>query len=64
MSNLEKECFSKSAELWNNIMDLDKKEVLRNDDKQDVLFHIHAIQNIILARSAFRELNNGLNVPA
>lgn len=39
-----KESLNKSGELWNSILKID----LPNDfDEKDVLFHIHAIQNIL-----------------
>ena len=39
-----KESLNKSAELWNSMLEIK----LKNDfDQKDLLFHIHAIQNIL-----------------
>lgn len=42
--NQIKDSLKKSGELWNSILKID----LCNDfDQKDILFHIHAIQNIL-----------------
>lgn len=45
---------NKSAELWNEFLKLEK---IHPHDIPDFQFHLHALQNIILSRSGYRELN-------
>lgn len=49
----EKEVLNISADLWNSCLTL---PIQHKDDIPDIRFHIHAIQNIILGRSAQRVL--------
>ncbi|WP_299087775.1 hypothetical protein [uncultured Bacteroides sp.] len=51
MNEEEKNAISASAELWNAFM---KLEQYHPDDIKNVLFHIHAIQSIIMSREAVR----------
>ena len=51
MNEEEKRAITASAELWNAFM---KLEQYHPDDVQDVRFHIHAIQAIIMSREAVR----------
>ncbi len=51
MNEDEKRAIEASAELWNAFVKLEK---YHPDDIQDVKFHIHAIQNIIMSRVAVR----------
>lgn len=51
MNEEEKKAIAASAELWNAFMKLEK---YHPDDVQDVRFHIHAIQTIIMSREAVR----------
>lgn len=51
MNEEEKRAIAASAELWNAFMKLEK---YHPDDVQDVRFHIHAIQAIIMSREAVR----------
>ena len=49
-----------SADLWNEFRLLPE---LHADDTRDFRFHIHAIQNIILSRSAYREIHPEIKQP-
>lgn len=51
MNEEEKNAIAASAELWNAFLKLEK---YHPDDVQDVRFHIHAIQAIIMSREAVR----------
>lgn len=51
MNENEKNAIAASAELWNAFL---KLEQYHPDDVQDVRFHIHAIQSIIMQREAIR----------
>lgn len=42
-----------STDLWNEFLKLPKTY---DDEVHDFRFHIHALQNIILARTGFREM--------
>jgi hypothetical protein len=57
LNALEIEALEKSKDLWNALVLLEKKHP---DDLNDLRFHIHAIQNIILARPwlCIKKLNN------
>lgn len=52
MTPEEREILHDAGELWNKFILLPPEHP---DDQNDVRFHVHAIQNIILARSAMRE---------
>lgn len=51
----EKKVMDITADLSNEFKKLPQ---LHPDDIKDFNFHLHAIQNIILCRSAYRVLNN------
>lgn len=51
MNDEEKKVITASAELWNAFLKLEK---YHPDDVHDILFHIHAIQNIVMSREAVR----------
>lgn len=46
---------NKSADLWESFLDL---PITHTGDINEFKFHIHAIQNIILFRSAYRVMHN------
>lgn len=46
-----------AGELWNSFMEL---PIQHPDDRNEFRFHIHALQNIILYRSASREMNKNI----
>lgn len=52
MTDQEKSALDKTVELWN---DLNALEVFHIDDMHEVKFHIHAIQNIIMARGYMKK---------
>lgn len=54
LTEKEIQVFEQTADLWNSFGNL---PVLHPDDLNDFKFHLHGIQNIILSRSAFREIN-------
>lgn len=47
MTKQENKVLKASAELWNQFL---KLPVQYKDDQNDFRFHLHALQNIILAR--------------
>ena len=49
----EIKCLNLSRDLWNEFVKLPENHPM---DKQEFIFHIHAIQNIILARPGVKEL--------
>lgn len=51
LTSKEKEILEISVNLWNEFLLL---EEYHEDDKKDISFHIHAIQNIIMSREAIR----------
>lgn len=52
MTEQETKVLEKTADLWNEFL---KLEPIHPADRPDVMFHLHAIQNIIFARSGQRE---------
>lgn len=53
VTDKEKEVMEITVKLWNEFMQL---EEFHPDDINDFRFHLHSLQNIILMRSAYREL--------
>lgn len=49
----EKDLIEKLGECWNDFLRLD---TLHPDDNNEFRFNIHALQNIILSRSGYREI--------
>jgi hypothetical protein len=61
MDEAEKRVLDLSGDLWNRFLQL---PVQHPDDQNEFRHHLHALQNIILARPAHRGLKNQLpNVP-
>ena len=56
----EKDVIDTSAKIWGEFIALPE---LHKDHTNDFRFHIHALQNIILSRSAYRVLNNIEEIP-
>lgn len=56
MNDQEKIVMDHTVRLWNDFL---KLPAGHPDDQQDVRFHIHAIQNILYARSHVRSLFTG-----
>lgn len=53
MTSLEVKAIEATKEAWNAFMDL---PIMHPDDQNEFRYHIHAIQNIILAREGQRVL--------
>lgn len=54
MTTLELKALEATKEAWNAFLDL---PVIHPDDQDDFRHHIHALQNIILAREGQRVMN-------
>ncbi len=52
MTEKEKELLTKLGECWNDFSALSKGHP---SDSEDFVFHIHALQNIVMSRSVMRE---------
>lgn len=52
MNEQEKEILELTSTVWNKSLEL---EGILSQDIEDLAFHIHAIQRIIMARAAYRE---------
>jgi hypothetical protein len=42
-----------SGDLWNSFLEL---PIMHPDDRHEFSLHIHAVQNMLLSRSAYREM--------
>lgn len=54
MTDQEKVVLDKTGEVWNEYL---KLPFHHPDDNNDFRFHLHALQNMILGRPAYRELH-------
>lgn len=54
MTSLEVKAIDATKELWNAFLQLPE---MHPDDQNDFRYHIHALQNIILAREGQRVIN-------
>jgi hypothetical protein len=57
MTDKETKALLITSKLWNQLVAMDKEDVINEDTINDLRFHIHAIQNIILARPQIRKIN-------
>ena len=57
ITDKEKEVLDFFFLFWNRFEEL---EQLHPDDQMEFKFYLHALQNIVLSRSAYRELNQTL----
>lgn len=55
----EKAILELTADVWNGFVDL---EIQHPDDLNEVRFHIHALQNILLARVGARHTEGAVNL--
>lgn len=55
ITDQEKVVMEKTGQVWNEFL---KLPFHHPDDNNDFRFHLHALQNMILGRSAYRELHN------
>lgn len=53
-------CLNASRDLWNSLLALDQTGY-NTSDMSDLLFHIHAIQNILLARVGSKTISEIIN---
>lgn len=60
MTEQEKKVLNLTANLWNEFLQL---ETIHPSDRPDVMFHIHAIQNIIFAREGQRTMDCIIVIP-
>ena len=56
LTNEEKAVLAALVVAWETFL---KIPVEHADDKNDFRFHLHALQNLIAARPAFREIRDG-----
>ena len=55
LTDNEKDALALTADLWNILSGIVGRGQTRKNDLKELMFHIHAIENAILAQSAARE---------
>lgn len=58
MMEEEKELLNLTGEIWNKYLDL---PILHPNDQQEFMYHLHAIQRIIMSREFLRNINQNLS---
>lgn len=54
MTDQEKKVLELTKDVWNTFLELPEQH---EDDEHDFRFHIHALQNIVLAREGVRAMD-------